>query len=66
MRLVSFFIFRPVKNNRLKFVINVDFYKLLFSLVQGNNCYTKLSKYEVHTISFQTFFIWALLLIVHT
>ena len=23
-------------------------------------------KYEVHTISFQTFFIWALLLIVHT
>ena len=24
------------------------------------------SKYEVHTISFQTFFVWALLLIVHT
>ena len=25
-----------------------------------------LPKYEVHTISFQTFFVWALLLIVHT
>ena len=26
----------------------------------------KLRNYEVHTISFQTFFVWALLLIVHT
>ena len=32
----------------------------------SNHVYIYIYIYEVHTISFQTFFVWALLLIVHT
>ena len=38
----------------------------IWSCLLPNPFYTYKQFYEVHTISFQTFFVWALLLIVHT
>ena len=47
---------RQIKTEWVK--LTVYFYNMF--------CIYSYVRYEVHTISFQTFFVWALLLIVHT
>ena len=52
-----------------RFSRNISFFIQEFLLIKhflSLSTFKQLKKYEVHTISFQTFPIWALLLIVHT
>ena len=66
---MSQFLFSCIKNNMpfhswfLCMVVNVIF----LSFLSFTNLYDEWKRIcEVHTINFQTFFVWALLLIVHT
>ena len=66
--IVDYFMPNPLYTHTHKYIY-IYIYMIWLGLAYLSHCRlfnAKSSSYEVHTISFQTFFVWALLLIVRT